>query len=94
MTAFEGLESQFGLAIIAFGAFESIVPKYCFRLGEMDKRSLDSLIQGGCGLLWECDKDGPQASVSGGEQVPGRASFTLCGGGCEALTQPCRPQPP
>ena len=32
----------FGLAIIAVGAFEFIVPNYFYRLGKMDKRSLDS----------------------------------------------------
>ena len=32
------------LAIIAFGAFAFIFPKYYYRLGRMDKRSLDSLI--------------------------------------------------
>ena len=39
-----GPECYFNLAIIAFGAFGFIVPKYCYRLGEMDKRRLDSLI--------------------------------------------------
>ena len=42
--AFGGPEGYFSLAIIAFGAFEFIVPKYCYRSGKMDKRSLDSLI--------------------------------------------------
>ena len=40
----------FGLAIIAFGAFGFKFPKYYYRLGQMDKRSLDSLIQRGYGL--------------------------------------------
>ena len=44
ITAFGGPESYFSLAIIAFGAFGFIVPKYHYRLGNMDKRSLDSLI--------------------------------------------------
>ena len=44
ITAFGGPEGYFSLAIIAFGAFEFIVPKYFYRLGKMDRRSLDSLI--------------------------------------------------
>ena len=43
ITAFGGPEGYFSLAIIAFGAFGFIVFKYYFRLGKMDKRSLDSL---------------------------------------------------
>ena len=44
ITAFGGPEGSFSLAIIAFGPFGFIVPKYYYRLGKMDKRSLDSLI--------------------------------------------------
>ena len=44
ITAFRGPEGYFSLAIMAFGAFGVIVPKYYDRLGKMDKRSLDSLI--------------------------------------------------
>ena len=44
ITAFGGPEGCFTLAIIAFGALRFIVPKYYYRLGKMDKRSLDSLI--------------------------------------------------
>ena len=44
ITAFGGPEGYFSLAIIAFGAFGFIVPKYYYCLGEMDKRSLDYLI--------------------------------------------------
>ena len=44
MTAFGGPEGYFSLAIIAFGAFGLIAPKYHSRLGEMNKRGLDSLI--------------------------------------------------
>ena len=44
ITAFGGPEGDFTLAIIAFGAFGFIVPKNYYRLGKMDKRSLDSLI--------------------------------------------------
>ena len=44
ITAFGGPEGYSSLAIIAFGAFESIVPKSYCRLGKMDMRSLDSLI--------------------------------------------------
>ena len=40
----------FNLAIRAFGASEFILPKYDYRLGQMDKRSVDSLIEGGYGL--------------------------------------------
>ena len=47
ITAFRGPEGRFSLAILAFGAFEFIVPKYYYCLGKMDKRSLDSLIEGG-----------------------------------------------
>ena len=42
-TAFRGSQGYSSLAIIAFGAFEVGVAKYCYRLGEMDKSSLDSL---------------------------------------------------
>ena len=45
-----GPEGYFSLAIIAFGAFGFIVPKYHYRLGKTDKRSLDSLIYEGYGL--------------------------------------------
>ena len=44
ITAFGAPGGYFSLAIIAFGAFRPIVPKYSYRLGRMDKRSLDSLI--------------------------------------------------
>ena len=44
ITAFGGSGGFFSLAILAFRAFRFIVPKYYYRLGEMDKRSLDSLI--------------------------------------------------
>ena len=43
-TAFGGPEGYFSLAIKAFGAFGFVVPKYYYRLGKMDKRSLASLI--------------------------------------------------
>ena len=55
ITASRAPESYFSLAIIAFGAFELIVSKYYYRVGKMEKRSLDSLIYGGYGLqgfLW------------------------------------------
>ena len=45
ITAFGGPEGYFGLAITAFGAFGFSVPKYYYRLGKMDKRSLDSLVK-------------------------------------------------
>ena len=44
MTALEGTEGCFSLAIIAFRAFEFIVRKYYYFLGQVGKRSLDSLI--------------------------------------------------
>ena len=44
ITAFGGPGGYFNLAIIAFGAFEHIFPTYFYRVGKMDKRSLDSLI--------------------------------------------------
>ena len=43
--AFGGPEGYFNLAIIAFGAFGFIVPKYYNRLGTTDKRSLASLFK-------------------------------------------------
>ena len=45
ITAFGGPEGYFSLAIIAFGAFGFLIPKCYYRLGNMDKRSLDSLVQ-------------------------------------------------
>ena len=50
ITAFGGPEGYSRLALIAFGAFGFFVPKYYYRLGKMDKRSLDSFILGGYGL--------------------------------------------
>ena len=50
ITAFGGPEGYFLVAIIAFGGFGFIVPKYYCHLEKRDKRSLDSLIQGGYGL--------------------------------------------
>ena len=47
IVAFGAPEGDFSLASIAFGAFGFIVPKYYDRSGKMDKRSLDSLIEGG-----------------------------------------------
>ena len=44
ITAFRGPEGYFSPIIIAFKAFELILPKYYDRSGNMDKRSLDSLI--------------------------------------------------
>ena len=44
ITAFGDPEGYFSLAIIGLRAFEFIVPKYYYRLGKMEKRSLDSLI--------------------------------------------------
>ena len=44
ITAFGGPEGYFSLAMTAFGAFGFIVPEYYDRLGNMDKRSPDSLI--------------------------------------------------
>ena len=41
--------AYFDLAIIVFGTFEFIVSKKFYRSGKMDKRSLDSLIEGGPG---------------------------------------------
>ena len=44
ITACEGPENYFCHAIKAFGAFELIVPKYCYGLRKMKRRNLDSLI--------------------------------------------------
>ena len=44
IAVFGGPEGYFSLANIGFGTFEFIVPKHSYRLGEIDKRSLDSLI--------------------------------------------------
>ena len=50
ITAFGGPEGYFNLAIMAFVVF----PKYYHRLGNMDKRSLDSLVERGFGLQGWC----------------------------------------
>ena len=44
MTAFGGLGGYFSLAIMAFGAFEFVVPKYCYRLGNMELKESRLLI--------------------------------------------------
>ena len=43
-TAFGGPEGNFSLAIIAFGAFQFIVPKYYYRLGKMEFKESRLLI--------------------------------------------------
>ena len=43
ITTFRGPEGNSNLAIIALGAIRVIVPKCFYRLGKMEKRSLDSL---------------------------------------------------
>ena len=43
-TPFGGPEGYFSPTIIAFGAFEFVVPIYYYRLGKMEKGSPDSLI--------------------------------------------------
>ena len=44
ITAFGGLEGYSSLAIIAFGAFQFIVPKYFDRLGKMEFKESSLLI--------------------------------------------------
>ena len=44
ITAFGGLEGCLSLAIIAFGAFESVVPKYYCRLGKREMNESRLLI--------------------------------------------------
>ena len=44
ITACGGLEGYFSLAIIAFGAFQFIVPKYYYRLGKMEFKESSLLI--------------------------------------------------
>ena len=44
ITAFGGPEGYFSLAIIAFGAFQFIVPKYYYRLGNMEFKQSSLLI--------------------------------------------------
>ena len=44
IAAFGGLEGYSSLAIIAFGAFQFIVPKYYYRLGKMEFRESSLLI--------------------------------------------------
>ena len=44
ITAFGGPEGNFGLSIIAFGAFEFIVPKCYYRLGKMESKESRLLI--------------------------------------------------
>ena len=46
IAAVGGPECYFSLAIIAFGAFQFVVPKCNDRSGRMDMRSPDSLING------------------------------------------------
>ena len=38
ITAFGGSDGYFSLAIMAFGAFEVVVPKYQYRLGKMESK--------------------------------------------------------
>ena len=45
ITAFGDPEGYFSLAIIAFGAFQFLVPKYYYRSGKSKIRSLDSLFK-------------------------------------------------
>ena len=42
--SFGGAESHFSLAIVAFGAFEFIVPKYPHRLDKVEIKSPESFI--------------------------------------------------
>ena len=44
ITAFGGTEGSFSLAIIAFGAFGFIVPKYDYRLGKMEMKESSLLV--------------------------------------------------
>ena len=44
ITVFGGLEGYSGLAIIAFGAFQFIVPKYYYRSGKMEFKESSLLI--------------------------------------------------
>ena len=44
ITAFGGPEGYFSLAIMAFGAFQFIVPKYYNRLGKTEFRESSLLI--------------------------------------------------
>ena len=44
IAAFGGPEGYFSLAIIAFGAFGFIVPKYFYRLGKMEFKESSLLI--------------------------------------------------
>ena len=44
ITAFGGPEVYFSLAIIAFGAFQFVVPKYYYRLGKMKNKDSRLLI--------------------------------------------------
>ena len=44
IAAFGGPEGYFSLAIIAFGAFQFIVPKYYYRLGKTELRESSLLI--------------------------------------------------
>ena len=44
ITAFGSAEGYFSLAIIAFGAFGFVVPRYYRRFGKMPQSRLDSLI--------------------------------------------------
>ena len=44
ITAFGAPEGCFSLAIIAFGAFQFVVPKYYYRLGKMEFEESSLLI--------------------------------------------------
>ena len=44
ITALGGPEGDFNLAIIAFGAFQFIVPKYYYRLGKREMKESRVLI--------------------------------------------------
>ena len=44
ITAFRGPEGYSSLAIIAFGAFQFIAPKYYYRLGKMVNKESSLLI--------------------------------------------------
>ena len=44
ITASGGPECYFSLAIIAFGAFELVVPRYYYRLGKMEFKESGLLI--------------------------------------------------
>ena len=88
--AYEGRESYSSLAIMAFVAFEFIVPKHHYRLTKMDKRGLllNSRRLGSSGFLFLCTSvldNGVRCGLL--QYVPEGLQFAV--GKCTALHGKC-----